>query len=75
LRRGGNLLEIEFNLLPAETFMLVPVLYDENVMQKAVDDEVLYSETIKFKCEMYVRQSVDIKSLSPAIVIESGKCN
>lgn len=71
-RRGGGLVEIEFSLLPCDAFMIVPVLYDECVSQTDGNEDVLYSEEIKFRCDLYTRQLVDIKDYSPSLVIDSG---
>ena len=70
-RYGGNLLEINFAELPPETFVIVPILYDESIIQGNMENDPLYSRLIQFKLDVFQRQSVQLKHLSPNLVFES----
>merc|ERR1712146_314199 len=70
-RCGGNLLEINFAELPPQAFVIVPILYDESIVQGNMENDPLYSKLIQFKLDVFQRQSVQLKDLSPNLVFES----
>jgi hypothetical protein len=71
-RFGGNIFEIDFTVLPVNTFIVVPIVFDEAMLQRPeTANEVLYSPEIKYRCGLYQRQSIDIRKYDPQIIFKS----
>merc|ERR1711916_136930 len=70
-RHGGNLLEINFTELPPQAYVIVPVLYDESLVQGDMENDPLYSKPIRFKLEVFQRQLIELKDLNPNLIFES----
>lgn len=71
-RFGGNVFEIDFTVLPVNAFIVVPILFDEAILQRPeTADEILYSPEIKYRCGLYQRQTIDVRKYDPQIILKS----
>ena len=57
--------------MPPQAYVIVPVLYDESLVQGDMENDPLYSKPIRFKLDVFQRQLIELKDLNPNLVFES----